>query len=509
MDQDYLKTKNYEADSGSLLALTNQSLHAIKEKIVNTTTFAPLVLLAKKTIVSLLSKIEHGRIHMHTKQESWTFGGQCTTKAHGEQEEEEVSIQVLSDAFWIRMFLLSDMGFAEAYMVGDIRVDRLDALFKIFIRNRAHVSEMSMLASSLFGALNRLMNSRFINSVSNTLSNISAHYDISNDMFRAFLSNDMTYSCAYFTPDLGGINGDLKAIKLEGEGVQEEEEEEEEDDDDDDDDGDDGKKEEDPLELAQYAKLDLIIEKARIRKGDRVLEIGSGWGSLAIRAVERTGCTVDTITLSVEQKRLAEKRISAAGLKDKIIVHLMDYRDIPRSFERPFDRVVSVEMLESVGIQFLIPFFNTLHRSLHPLHGIAVFQVITIPESRFDRYVKEVDFIRKWIFPGGVLPSVTALTNAITQGSENGQLVIDSVQNIGPHYARTLREWERRFIRNFDQIIAPCLLTTYPELDRNPHRVEIFKRKWIYYFEYCAAGFDARVLGDHIFTLTREGNLTL
>ena len=240
-----------------------------------------------------------------------------------------------------------------------------------------------------------------------------------------------------------------------------------------------------------------------------MLEIGSGWGSFAIRAVERTGCRVDTVTLSVEQKALAEARIRQAGLEHSIVVHLLDYRDLPARFKHTkFDRLVSIEMIESIGIEFLESYFAVVHQCLHPLSGIAVFQVITIPESRFDRYVKEVDFIRKWIFPGGILPSVTFMTNAIAKGSSQ-RLLIDSVQNIGPHYARTLREWERRFTDNFDRLVAPCLLHTYPELADNPHRIQIFKRKWIYYFEYCATGFQARVIGDHIFTLTREGNLTL
>ncbi|EFP78021.1 uncharacterized protein PGTG_03977 [Puccinia graminis f. sp. tritici CRL 75-36-700-3] len=485
MDEDYLKTKNY-SQSSAILSLTNRSLHFLKESIVNTSTFSPIISLAKTTIISLMSKIEYGQIKLNTETESLVFG---RSKVHPETSEELAAvIQVVNDAFWLRMFLLSDIGFAEAYMVGDIQVDRLDSLFKIFILNRSNLSEMSMITSSLFSTLNSIMNSRFVNSISNTISNISAHYDISNEMFQAFLSKDMTYSCAYFPPSLGGPDGDLKNQEEGENGISAT-----------------GK---DRLELAQYEKLDLIIEKAKIRKGDRVLEIGSGWGSFAIRAVERTGCQVDTITLSIEQKKLAEKRIRQAGLEQMITVHLVDYRDLPSRFKVPFDRIVSIEMIESVGVEFLDTYFDVVQRCLHPKTGIAVFQVITIPESRFDRYVKEVDFIRKWIFPGGILPSVTFMTNAISKGSKN-RLLIDSIQNIGPHYARTLREWESRFKLNFDQLVAPCLVKTYPELVDNPHRIQIFKRKWIYYFEYCSTGFESRVLGDHIFTLTREGNLTL
>lgn len=299
----------------------------------------------------------------------------------------------------------------------------------------------------------------------------------------------MTYSCAYFPDGLGGINGDL-IDRVTGEEAEPLD------------------LIEDELELAQYEKLDLIIRKAKIRKGDRVLEIGSGWGSFAIRVVQSKDCQVDTITLSVEQKKLAEKRIQKLGLEEKIRVHLLDYRNLPTRFEGAFDRIVSIEMIESVGVEFLDTYFEVIDRCLKPKIGIAVFQVITIPESRFERYVREVDFIRKWIFPGGILPSVTFMTNAISKGSRN-RLTIDSIQNIGPHYARTLREWESRFKLNFDAIVAPCLVRTYPELVQKPKGIEIFKRKWIYYFNYCSAGFQSRVLGDHIFTVTREGNPTL
>lgn len=488
MEDDYLKTENY-SQSSAILSLTTRSMNLIKEAIVNTSTFSSIISLAKSTIISLMKNIEFGELKLITQSESITFG---RSKIHLETEEELRSeIRVLNDAFWLRMFLLSDLGFAEAYMVGDIEVIGLDSLFKIFILNRSNLSELSIVTSSVFKTINLITNSRFINTISNTISNISAHYDISNDMFKAFLSKDMTYSCAYFPESLGGINGDLdedsKQLRLSSTGLGQSVDE---------------------LELAQYAKLDMIIERANIRKGDRVLEIGSGWGSFSIRAAQLKGCQIDSITLSIEQKKLAEKLIETAGLEKLIKIHLMDYRKLPPDWHGKFDRIVSIEMLESVGIEFMNTYFGVLDRFLKPKTGIAVFQVITIPESRFDRYLKEVDFIRKWIFPGGILPTVTVLTNAISKGSNN-RLIIDSLQNIGPHYARTLREWETRFQKNFDTIVSPCLTKAYPELIEKPLAIGIFKRKWIYYFKYCASGFESRVLGDHIFTLTREGNLSI
>jgi cyclopropane-fatty-acyl-phospholipid synthase len=229
----------------------------------------------------------------------------------------------------------------------------------MFLVNRANLDDATTWASSIFSGINFLMNSRFVNSVSNAINNISAHYDISNDMFSSFLSNDMTYSCAIFeTCD-------------------------------------------DTLEIAQYRKLDRVIRQARIQPGDHVLEIGSGWGSFAIRAAQRTGCRVTTLTLSIEQKVLADQRIHAVGLQDRIKVVLCDYRNhVPA---KPYDKIVSIEMIEAVGKEFLDTYFAKVDECLKKDGGIAVFQAITMPETRYVRYCHEVDFIRKWVRPRKML----------------------------------------------------------------------------------------------------------
>lgn len=197
-------------------------------------------------------------------------------------------------------------------------------------------------------------------------------------MFESFLSADMTYSCAIFGEEEGGLNGDYTLIKGQRK----------------------KSKNGDELEAAQMRKIREVIKRARISKGDRVLEIGSGWGSFAIEAVKTTGCTVDTLTLSIEQKMLAEARISAAGLSSSIQVHLLDYRSVPASFHNAFDRVVSIEMIEAVGREFLPTYFGVLDKCLRKDRGLAVIQVITMPEARFESYGKSVDFIQKHIFPG-------------------------------------------------------------------------------------------------------------
>ncbi|KAJ9117016.1 hypothetical protein QFC22_004674 [Naganishia vaughanmartiniae] len=346
-----------------------------------------------------------------------------------------VTVHIHSSNFFMRILLSGDLGFAEAYMAGECSIhttrnptqvlstryygsDILDPataqrqgaalldLFQIIIRSD-HPADISApgaraekkrenlnaggisaglqsLPAVVFSALGRITtNSRFVNSVRNSVGNIRAHYDISN---RDVFPGSARHSTHPWM-------------------------------------------ETDELERSQYAKLHHIIRKAKIGQGHRVLEIGSGWGSFAIEAVRTTGCTVDTLTLSEQQKSLAEERIKLAGLQDKITVHLMDFRSIPKEWYHTFDRLVSIEMLEAVGKEYIKPYFEMIDSVLND-QGVACFQVITIPEARFATYANTEDFIRKWIFPGGFLPSVSFTTDMIEKGS-HGRLVIDSICNIG------------------------------------------------------------------------------
>jgi cyclopropane-fatty-acyl-phospholipid synthase len=259
-------------------------------------------------------------------------------------------------------------------------------------------------------------------------------------MFAAFLSPDMTYSCPIWR---------LSSADPEAEN------------------------EEETLEQSQMTKLHRFITGARIKPSDHVLEIGTGWGSFAIEAVRKTGCKVTSLTLSIEQKALAEKRISAAGFEDKIRVLLMDYRALPTP-PQPYDKIISIEMLEAVGAEYLETYFSVIHRLLKK-DGIAVFQCITMPEGRYEGYAKGEDFIRKYIFPGGHLPSISQLIDKISKGSE-GMLVVEKVENIGGHYAKTLRLWRQDFMRNFESRIRPALLEEHKNMGSK--EVEDFRRKW-------------------------------
>ncbi|KAK8865770.1 hypothetical protein IAR55_000917 [Kwoniella newhampshirensis] len=496
----------------SLLSLTDNLTSAATSSLYSLSHFQPLIAGARLAIISMMSQsITYGRLRILTADQGVYAFPPPGKESKGSEEQAE--IRVIRDTFWLRLVTLGDLGFAEAYMAGDCEVSDLVRVFKIFVRSRpaltsSNITGVTTIPSRLFSLITSLTNSRFANTISNSLSNIQAHYDLSNGMFSSFLSADMTYSCAIF-PELDkdlrertelaeteGVNGGIGLKRIGADG------------------GFGGKQvgettkigngedELDELEEAQLAKLRHIIRKADIRPGHRVLEIGSGWGSLAIEAVRMTSCTVDTITLSAQQKVLAEERVKRAGLAGRIRVWLVDYRKLPDSWKGSFDRVVSIEMLEAVGKEFTQGYFSVIDQMLNE-GGVACIQVITIPESRFDKYQQEVDFIRKWIFPGGFLPTVTYVVDAIQKGANN-KLVVDSISNIGPHYARTLREWRRRFITNFSARIVPALLAEHPNMTEED--IEVFKRKWIYYFCYCEVGFSERVLGDHIFTMAREGN---
>lgn len=275
--------------------------------------------------------------------------------------------------------------------------------------------------------------------MANSQLNVSAHYDISNAMFAAFLSDDMTYSCPIWQP--------LSDPKSQNEN----------------------------LESAQDTKLQYFIDAAKIKSSDHVLEIGTGWGSFAIAAVKKTGCRITSLTLSREQKELAEERIAAAGYTENIEVLLCDYRALPTPREGLYDKVVSIEMLEAVGREFLDQYFDCINRLLKPEGGIAVFQCITMPETRYEGYAKGEDFIRKYIFPGGHLPTVSQLVGSIERGS-GGTLVVDNILNIGGHYAKTLRLWREKFERQFDAKIRPALIDEHEGMTDKD--VDLFRRKW-------------------------------
>jgi cyclopropane-fatty-acyl-phospholipid synthase len=205
------------------------------------------------------------------------------------------------------------------------------------------------------------------------------------------------------------------------------------------------------------------------------LEVGCGWGGFAIEAVKQTGCRVTGITVSKEQYQLAQERVLKAGLQDKISILFKDYRHVAGLF----DKIVSIEMLEAVGHKYLGTFFTACDKLLKPA-GRLVIQVITIPDQRYEFYRRNTDWIQKHIFPGGHLPSVTAMSQSVTR---NTSLLMEQLEDIGTHYARTLKDWRESFMRNLDKVNSLGF-------------DEVFQRKWIYYLAMCEAAFRERATGD-------------
>lgn len=356
--------------------------------------------------------------------------------------------------FAVRVATAADIGFAEAYMAGDFDVDHSDELVKVFfvlIENReaAALRETRLLVSWIGAKLNTLLHRLNSNTLVGSRRNIEAHYDLSNELFATFLGPTWLYSCAYFSaPNMS-------------------------------------------LDDAQHAKVDMILEKARLSSQTHVLEIGCGWGELAIRAALRYRCRVTGITLSREQCSLATRRALEAGVEELVRFELIDYRAVAQRQQR-YDRIISVEMLEAVGHEFLGDYFASLDTVLRA-DGLVVVQVITTPESRYESYRRSTDFVQKHIFPGGLCPSLHAIVNAATARSS---LSVEHVQNIGPHYAVTLREWRKRFC-------AAAKSGRVAEMGFD----ETFVRKWIYYLCYCEAGFATRTLGDLQIVLSRPRNV--
>jgi cyclopropane-fatty-acyl-phospholipid synthase len=272
-----------------------------------------------------------------------------------------------------------------------------------------------------------------INTISGSRRNVRYHYDLSNELFRLFLDETMLYSCAIFRRDDATL----------GE--------------------------------AQLEKVDGICRVLALRPGHEVLEIGGGWGAFAIHAAQRYGCRVTSLTLSEEQLRLARERVTAAALEDRVEIHLCDYRDAMGAF----DRIVSIEMFEAVGYEYFGTFFRACARCLRP-GGRMLLQTISVPDQRFERYRRSFDWIRKYVFPGGLLPSLHEITRAV---KEHSSLRIRRVEDIGLHYARTLHHWRDRF------------LTRLPEVRRLGFD-DRFIRMWEFYLASCEAAFTVRYVGD-------------
>lgn len=333
-------------------------------------------------------------------------------------------------AFFTRVLAGGSVGLGEAYVEGLWEAPDVAAVLRILAQNQKYLGRVPRGFSLLGRFYNRITHLSRRNTLKNSRRNIEEHYDLSNDFYECFLDRSMTYSSALFEDYY------------------------------------------ETLEHAQLAKVNRMLDLADVKSGDSILEIGSGWGALAISAARR-GARVKTITLSKEQYAYAKKRFVDAGVEDQIEISLQDYRTLSGQY----DAVLSCEMIEAVGKSFLPGYFETIRNALKP-GAKAVIQAITIPDERYESYCRSCDWIQKYIFPGGHLPSPGAIAACVDQ---SGDIKIESVQGFAKDYAETLQRWRRNFNTNRERIEGLGFDAA-------------FFRKWNYYLAYCEAGFDAGLI---------------
>ena len=338
----------------------------------------------------------------------------------------KADIYIQNNKFFARFVFGGSIGAAESFMDEDWSTNNLRDLVRVFLRNESALDKLDKkfaFVSYLFNKFSHLKNR---NSLKKAKSNISYHYDLGNSLYENFLDQRMLYSSAVF----------------ENETVS--------------------------LESAQEEKLQRICEKLKLRPTDHVVEIGTGWGGLAIYMAKNYGCQVTTTTISEEQYKYAQELVKKNQLEDKITLLKKDYRLL----EGKFDKLVSIEMIEAVGHEYLDEFFKKCEDLLKS-DGIMLLQVITLVDQRMNIYKNNVDFIQKYIFPGGFLPSINLISNKITKHTD---FIIRDLEDLGASYALTLREWYKRFNENYSNL-------------NNDYYDRRFKLLWQFYLQSCEAGF--------------------
>ena len=405
---------------------------------VNSTLLSAADRRAMRSVVSMLENLRVGELKVVLPDGRWRVFGH-------EGAELRSVLEVHDWSFFRKLVTGGSVGVGEAYMERLFGSDDLVSLIRIMIANRSALKKIT-LGTLLNIAGDKIIHTARANRLGQSRKNIEAHYDLSNELYELFLDETMTYSSAYF--EHSGQD----------------------------------------LADAQRAKYRRLADNVRLSEGDHVLEIGCGWGGFASVAAGEYGARVTGITLSQEQAAYARERMVAEGLDHLVDIRVVDYREV----EGQFDRIVSIEMLEAVGHRYLDTYFEQVDRLLAP-DGLASIQVITIPEQRYENYLRRPDFIQRYIFPGGHLPSLEAMTSSMGDSTE---LFVDEVDNIGIHYAETLRNWRENFLGNTAEVRALGFD------DR-------FIRMWEFYLAYCEGAFLARYISDLQLVLTRPMNGTL
>ena len=394
-----------------------------------------LTRVARKALLERLARLRDGEIRLNDSAGSQRFGARTARCGLS------VTLTVRDPAFYSLAAFGGTVGAGEAYIHGHWRCDDLTALVRIMVLNRSVMEDMERgIAARSTALLRRLLHWANRNSKSGSARNIAAHYDLGNDLYRLMLDDTMAYSCGIFLH------------------------------------------EEATLHEASVAKFDAVCRKLALTPSDHLVEIGTGWGGLAIHAAEQYGCRVTTTTISREQHDYAQQKIAARGLSDRITLLFKDYRDLTGHY----DKLVSIEMIEAVGAKYLETYFAKCSSLLKPT-GAMLLQAITLQDQFYAQALKSVDYIQRFIFPGSFIPSVNAINGAVARVTD---MKLFNLEDIGPHYAPTLRMWRERFFQNINKVRA----LGYPES---------FNRLWEFYLCYCEGGFAERQLGDVQMLLTK------
>lgn len=382
--------------------------------------------LAKAQVLRRLKQLKYGQLTLLDGDEKYVFG----SATHGGLR---ASLTVLDARFYGEIAFGGSIGAGEAYMLGYWQAESLTDVVRLMVLNQSVMDALEGGYQWFSKPLLKLLHWLNSNSEAGSQKNIAAHYDLGNPLFELFLDPTMMYSCAVFDEDTP------------------------------------------TLQAASERKLKIICDKLQLKPSDHIIEIGTGWGGFAIYAASHYGCHVTTTTISSQQYALAKQRIEAAGLQDQITLLKQDYRLL----QGQFDKLVSIEMIEAVGHQYYDTYFKKVGELLKP-EGLGLIQAITIADQRYDSAIRSVDFIQRYIFPGSNIPSNTAMLTSLTRSSD---LRMIGLEDIGPHYATTLRLWRENFFAHLEQVKALGYSDT-------------FIRMWDFYLSYCEGGFAECALGD-------------
>ena len=388
----------------------------------------------KNALKVKLKNLSIGFITVTDESEKFSFGDK--------NSELKSTLSVHSQEFYILIGSGGAMGLAEAYMLGYWSSENVLNLMRIVVKNRDVLLSLNKGISRVFNPLNKIIHWTKQNTINGSKKNIVAHYDLSNEFYKLWLDPSMTYSCAFFE------NKDTS------------------------------------LEDASIEKIDRICRKLSLTENDSVLEIGTGWGSFAIYAAKKYGCNITTTTISDKQYEYAKSRIKEEGLGNKIKLINQDYREL----NGLYDKIVSIEMIEAIGYQYIEMFFSKLSSLLKP-SGLVGLQGITYNDQNFDTFKDSVDFIKKYIFPGSCLISIAQIINVIKSKSD---LAMIDMEDITRHYPKTLKKWRENFMAVVPQV-------------KEMGYSQSFVNMWEYYFLYCEAGFLERNIGDFQLVFAKSG----